>query len=862
MEIKNYFAQDAQGNIMPSANCYLYLPGTTTLATGLVDGNGVPISNPFLASGMGQITFGAPNGVYDLRVALGDRDWTIKVQCADIVQAMDVMDSILGSHAENPTTRNNGQPLEPGDETWNSTDKQPYWWNGADWVALNSSAQELEERLASPEGSDLNGFIQSGLGAVARTVQGKLRDQVSVVDFGAIGDGISLCDAAGAAAEIVSKQIYVPAGVWRFSTPMVHGIKTQFFGPGVLKYDRAEWFRAGGSAGSAVSMERFTLFFQYESEADVFCEVDGVAQPITWINRATIEVPAPPVGTKVKYGVFNGTLPLGNVPESVYQYGMFSQVPPRHAPVMLETYATRGFNCTAYGARALQNLETGSNNTAVGSRALESTGIAGNNTAVGFQTLYRATGGGNTGVGSACAEWLTTGEYNAFVGQNAGSKVVTGSYNAVLGYQALGESAAASYTVAVGHRALGNSGANYDVSNNVAVGAFAGDFCRGQQNSFVGYRAGTGPNSGSDGEGNVAIGFFAMRNQNGADFNTSIGVGTLSALTNGQYNVALGYEAGSGQTTGNHNISIGNRAGAATLVSDSIAIGNKAMLLTTTGANNIAIGVNSLADNISGAMNTALGVSALYHTTANENTAVGYNSLLTLSTGIYNTAIGSRSARLSTTGSSNTAIGRDALYNNTTGGNNTAVGVEALKVDQSGAAQTTFGNATGLGYGASVSGSNQVQLGNSSTTAYAYGTVQNRSDLRDKADVRETSLGLEFVLGLRPVEGKWDMREDYYEDVEYIDEDGEVQTKRNMLPKDGSKVRDRFHQWFIAQDVKTLCDRLGVDFGGYQDHKLNGGCDVLSLGYDEFIPVLTKAVQEIHEKLSGMEDRLIALETK
>lgn len=161
MEIKNYFAQDAQGNIMPSANCYLYLPGTTTLATGLVDGSGIPISNPFLASGMGQITFGAPNGVYDLRVALGARDWTIKVQCADIVQAMDVTDSILGSHAENPTTRNNGQPLEPGDETWNSTDKQPYWWSGTAWVALNSSAQSLEESLRSEEGSEISGFVRT-----------------------------------------------------------------------------------------------------------------------------------------------------------------------------------------------------------------------------------------------------------------------------------------------------------------------------------------------------------------------------------------------------------------------------------------------------------------------------------------------------------------------------------------------------------------------------------------------------------------------------------------------------------------------------------------------------------------------------
>lgn len=162
MEIKNYFAQDAQGNIMPSANCYLYLPGTTTLATGLVDGNGTPISNPFLASSVGQVEFGAPNGVYDLRVALGARDWTIKVQCADIVQAMDVMDSILGSHAENPTTRNNGQPLEPGDETWNSTEKQPYWWSGTAWVALNSGAQSLEERLSEEniptDGAGIVGF--------------------------------------------------------------------------------------------------------------------------------------------------------------------------------------------------------------------------------------------------------------------------------------------------------------------------------------------------------------------------------------------------------------------------------------------------------------------------------------------------------------------------------------------------------------------------------------------------------------------------------------------------------------------------------------------------------------------------------
>lgn len=183
MEIKNYFAQDAQGNIMPNANCYLYLPGTTTLATGLIDGNGTPISNPFLASSIGQVEFGAPNGAYDLRVVLGVRDWTIRIQCADIVQAMDVMDSILGPHAANPSTRNNGQPLELGDETWNSTDKQPYWWDGSSWLALNSSAQQLEERLSDPNGATIVGAYEG------RTVKDEFDSlPAPLTRFGAVDD--------------------------------------------------------------------------------------------------------------------------------------------------------------------------------------------------------------------------------------------------------------------------------------------------------------------------------------------------------------------------------------------------------------------------------------------------------------------------------------------------------------------------------------------------------------------------------------------------------------------------------------------------------------------------------------------------
>jgi len=48
-----------------------------------------------------------------------------------------------------------------------------------------------EAAIAASSGSSLVGFIQSGTGAVATTVQAKLRQTFSVKDFGAVGDGVT-----------------------------------------------------------------------------------------------------------------------------------------------------------------------------------------------------------------------------------------------------------------------------------------------------------------------------------------------------------------------------------------------------------------------------------------------------------------------------------------------------------------------------------------------------------------------------------------------------------------------------------------------------------------------------------------------
>ena len=45
---------------------------------------------------------------------------------------------------------------------------------------------------------------------------------------------------------------------------------------------------------------------------------------------------------------------------------------------------------------------------------------------------------------------------------------------------------------------------------------------------------------------------------------------------------------------------------------------------------------------------------------------------------------------------------------------------------------------------------------------------------------------------------------------------------------------------------------LNVDFGGYQDHAVNGGEDVLTLGYGELITPMIKAVQEMNATIQEL----------
>jgi hypothetical protein len=227
-----------------------------------------------------------------------------------------------------------------------------------------------------------------------------------------------------------------------------------------------------------------------------------------------------------------------------------------------------------------------------------------------------------------------------------------------------------------------------------------------------------------------------------------------------------------------------------------------------------------------------------------SNTAVGYQAGLDQTSANWSTLFGTWAGQNITSGSANTMIGYNTGVGITTGTTNCALGDSAYL-------SGNYSNSTCLGFDSSVNGSNQVQLGNSSTNSYYYNTIQARSDLRDKADVVDTDLGLDFIMALRPRKFRWDMREFYRPEkpkasAPQAEWDAYAEAcKMSNLTHDGTRKRNRFHQGLIAQEVKATMDAMGVDFGGFQDHKVNGGDDVLSLGYDEMVAPLIKAIQQL-----------------
>ena len=261
----------------------------------------------------------------------------------------------------------------------------------------------------------------------------------------------------------------------------------------------------------------------------------------------------------------------------------------------------------------------------------------------------------------------------------------------------------------------------------------------------------------------------------------------------------------------------------------------------------------SAAGNASNAnSNTGFGADALKVTTSGGNTAIGKDAAESNTTGFIAFAGGEQACKGNTTGSSNVGVGAEALKDNTECNNCTAVGYRALENVGTGSTSahdnTAIGryagrdlltgwNSTCIGADAqasSASASNQITLGNSSVSGLRCNetSISSLSDQRDKTDIVNLPIGLNFVKSLRPVKFKWARRDP--NDLSKVDADN---------PNNG-----KIKAGFLAQELQTA---MGSDT--YLDLVMDDNSDRLEAKPGNLIPVLVQAIKELEAKVAALE---------
>ena len=204
------------------------------------------------------------------------------------------------------------------------------------------------------------------------------------------------------------------------------------------------------------------------------------------------------------------------------------------------------------------------------------------------------------------------------------------------------------------------------------------------------------------------------------------------------------------------------------------------------------------------------------NTTASSNTAVGRSALAANTTGGSNSTLGTSAGSTVTTGSTNIIIGSGAVSSSsiTTGSSNIIIGCNYNPGNQSNL--LAFNNAS------------QTISCSAGASSFSFS-----SDGRDKTDIIDLSLGLEFINKLTPRKFRWD-----YRDTSRFPVDSKE--KPEILIKAG----------FIAQEVEEVLKEENAKYTGIVN---DNDPDALEVSATGMIPMMINAIKELSAKVTALE---------
>jgi hypothetical protein len=116
------------------------------------------------------------------------------------------------------------------------------------------------------------------------------------------------------------------------------------------------------------------------------------------------------------------------------------------------------------------------------------------------------------------------------------------------------------------------------------------------------------------------------------------------------------------------------------------------------------------------------------------------------------------------------------------------------------------------------------------------------SDAREKVDVADSDLGIDFIRDLRPVKYKMAVAE------KVVTETGE----NGIAIETESRAGTRFHYGLLAQEVRDAIPQ-GGDFAGWVLADKNNAQSRQSLRYHQFIAPIIKAIQQLDDRVTTLE---------